>query len=156
MLILKHDKNEGVFLWLLEQERQKDRTHQLNERLCNIAMQSSNTLPEELFCDEKFQEENDVQLEPEPDELNNLNLLLKEKANLEEESCSLNEQEERLNLQIKMLLEKIVAEKKKKNNEKRETTMQLQARIKALEDQLESLFVDRQPSQSAEEKQRDL
>ncbi len=153
MLILKHDKNEGVFLWLLEQERQKDRTHQLKERLCNTTMQSSNTLPEELFCDEKFQEEKDVQLETESDELNNQDWLLKEKANLEEESCSLDEQKERLNLQIKMLLEKIVAEKKKKNNEKREATMQLQAKIKVLEDQLESLFVDRQPRQSEEEKQ---
>ncbi len=153
MLILAHDKNDGVFLWLLEQERQRDRTHQLKEKLCNITMQSSNTLHEEIFCDEKFQEEKDVQLEPEPDEPNNLDWVLKEKANLEEESCSLDEQKERLNLQIKMLLEKIVEEKKKKNNEKREAIMQLQGRIKVLEDQLENLFVDRQPRQSEEEKQ---
>lgn len=144
MLILKHDKNEGVFLWLLEQERQKDRAYQLKERLCDTTIKSSNTLPEELFYNEKIQEEKDVQLESsESDELNNLECLLKEKANLEEESRYLDKQQERLNLQTKMLLEKIVEDKKKKNNENQEAIVQLRARIKVLEDELENLFADR-------------
>lgn len=142
MLILRHNRNEGVFLWLLEQERQKDRSYQLKERLCNATMKTSNALPEELFWDEKLQEEKDVQLEIEPHELNNFDLLLKEKANLEEQSCCLDKQQERLNLQIKMLLEKIVEEKKKKNNEKRQEIIQLQTRIKVLEEQFEILLLD--------------
>ncbi len=140
MLRLAHDKNEGIFLWLLEQERQKARTHQLKEIQCKSTMQPPNALPEELFYDERGPEEKDAQLElSELDEQNNLEHLLKEKENLEEQSRCLNEQEERLNMQIKMLLEKIVEKKKKNNSEERETITQLHARIKLLEGQLENL-----------------
>ncbi len=142
MLRLANDKNESIFLWLLEQERQKDRARQLKEIQCDTTMQPPNTLPEEFFYEEKFQEEKNLSsASSELDEPNDFEHLLKEKAKLEEESHCLDEQQDRLNLQIQMLLEKAVEEKKKKNNEERDRIIQLQARIKALEDQLGSLFV---------------
>jgi len=57
---------------------------------------------------------------------------VEEKADLEEESRRLDEEQRQQNLCIKILCEKLVEEIKKKNSQKRQTIDQMQTRIDKL------------------------
>jgi len=74
-----------------------------------------------------------------PQETTDLEQLMKEKSILEAESHQLDEEQEKLNLRVKTLCDKIIQQMERRNNEKRESVSQLKARISALEGQLGTL-----------------
>ena len=134
------DKNEGIYLWLLEQDRQKNRAQALKQTDLNPAVQSQNTSSNSGFNSEEFQ----TQIEKKPSsysESTDFEQLIKEKASLEEEYHRLDEEQQKLNLRIKMLCEETIREMKKKNGEKQQIVNQLQARISGLEDKLDKLVM---------------
>jgi len=68
-----------------------------------------------------------------------LESLMREKADLEEESHHLDVEQKKLNLRAKALYEKIIQEMRSKNTEKQQTLNQLQSKIGNLENQLATL-----------------
>ena len=140
-LSLMGNKNESIFLWMLEQERQKNRSQVLEETTCDpvaISPIGTNDTPKsEKAC----KDENDPSS---PQETTDLEQLMKEKTILEAESHQLDEEQEKLNLRIKTLCDKIIQQMKKGNNEKRKSVSQMQATISTLEAQLGALSGVRQ------------
>ena len=93
-------KNESIFVWILEQERQKNRARVLKENHSNFAVHSSRIHQASFFSNEKSREKEETLLS-----LNGtteLEHLEKEKARLEEESHRLGEEQRRLNLRKQM------------------------------------------------------
>ena len=128
-------KNENINLWLLEEQRRKDRAHAL--------IQASENPEEEIF--EIQEEETADQMEAFPQEEiqtatqkieTDFEQLDKEKELAEKESKNLDKQIEGLNQQAKAICEKIVHELEKRNTEKRQAVKQLQERVSNLEAQL--------------------
>jgi hypothetical protein len=108
------NKNESIFLWMLEQERQKNRTQVLEETRRDLAELPD--APDEPPESEKPHTKEDKPATPE--EGTDLERLMKEKESLESESHRLDEEQEKLNLRVRALCEKIAQQTKKKNSEK--------------------------------------
>jgi len=68
-----------------------------------------------------------------------LESLVREKADLEEESRRLDVEQKKLNLRAKTLYEKLIQEMRRKNTEKQQTLSQLQSKIGNLEKQLANI-----------------
>ena len=102
-------------------------------------MQSSSIQQNSPAIGEKVLE--DKGMPPTPGETNDLELLLREKAGLEEESRRLDEERKRLDLLVRMHLEELAQDTKKKNSEKQKANIDLRARIGMLETQLRELSV---------------
>jgi len=130
------NKNESIFLWMLEQERQKNRTQVLEETRRDLAELPA--APDEPPESEKSHTKEDKPATPK--EATDLERLMKEKQSLESESHRLDEEQEKLSLRARALCEKIIQQTKKKNSEKRQATNQLQNRIDNLEAQLNALL----------------
>lgn len=121
----------------MEQERRKGRAYAPKENDLDSESESS-SFPQELsFSVEKPLGNNDG--ESACSETSDLEYLIEEKANLKEESRCLDEEQEKLNSQIKMICEQIIGEKKKKNREKQQEINKLKASIASLEAQLDTL-----------------
>ena len=130
------NKNESIFLWMLEQERQKNRTHVVEEtNRDSVELPTTADQPPESEKPHKKEDK-----PPTPKETPDLERLMKEKESLELESRRLDEEQEKLNLRFKALCEKIVQQTKKNNSEKRQAANQLQVRIDSLEAQLKALL----------------
>lgn len=134
-------KNESVFLWMLEQERQKSRAQALEETACDPVIILPTDTKDTPESKKAHKEENKPS---EPRETTDLEQLIKEKAILETESHQLDIEQEKLNLRVKTLYDKIIQQMKRRNNEKRQSVDQLQARISNLEAQLGALSGVRQ------------
>jgi len=146
-----HDKNERITLWLLAQEREKDRarartrlieetTHRSKEHSLD---RSSN--PSVILM--KLHEEEHKQAVP--SETTDLERLMNEKADLEEGSRRLDEEQKQLSLRVRILCEKLVQEMKKWNSEKQQAVNQMRAKIGSLEAQLSSLSVPDTPEKQS-------
>jgi len=128
------DKNEGIYLWLLEKDRQKNRALVYEETVHNSTLQSSGTPQDALFNGEKFKQHEDkpsIQTETA-----DLEQLLKELACLEEELRQLSDEQKQLSMRVKVMCEKLVQEIKKKDGQKQQEVNQLQKRIGKLETHL--------------------
>ncbi len=134
---MKQGKNESVFLWLLEQDRQKKRANLLKEKNRDSEVhfpreqQNSPAIKEKVFEDKRMRLS--------PDDANELELLLKEKAELERDSRHLDQERKRLVLLVRMHLGQLAQEIGKRNNEKRQAIIQLREQIGKLETQLGGL-----------------
>jgi hypothetical protein len=131
---LGQGKDDSVFLWLLEQERQNNRERALRETNRNSVVQSPG-----IPCSPPAIRENDHEdegVQSPSGEKTDLELLFKEKAGLEEESRLLDEEQKRLNLRVKTLIGKLVQETKKRNSEKQQEIIHLREQIGGLENQL--------------------
>ena len=131
------DKNEGIFLWLLEQDRKRSRALALEQTARDSAVQLSHGPADFFFESEEPTKDGHKALMP--SEPADLERLLKEKAYLEEESRCLDEKQKQLNLRAKVLWEKIVQEARRKNRKKQQAVNQLKKRIGELETQLQGI-----------------
>ena len=136
---LVQEKNESVFLCPLEQDNQKNRKNTIEEINLDSIVQSSSIQQNSPAIGEKVLE--DKGMPPTPGETNDLELLLREKAGLEEESRRLDEEQQRLDLLVRMHLEELALETKKRNGEKQKAIIDLRARVGMLETQLRGLSV---------------
>ena len=125
------DKNEGIFLWILEQDRKQNQARAQAEAVRKSTEPAPNAAIDTLFASQKPNEDENEQ--PTFSEDSDLEKLLKEKTSLEEESRNLDEIRKKLNQQAKMLSEKLVQEIKRKNGRKKTIVNELQARIGKLE-----------------------
>jgi hypothetical protein len=149
-----HDKNEPISLWLLEQDRQKNRTRLLRETKRNLVPQSPNTQDRPCFvCDEFRQDEEKL---PIPSETAEYEQLMKKKAVLEEQSRFLDEKQKKLDLHAKMLCRKIIQEIKKRNAEKQQTVSRLRERIEKIEAQLGLASSIQETKEKNNKKQQDI
>jgi flagellar motility protein MotE (MotC chaperone) len=130
-------KNENIFLWILEQERQKNRARELKENHYNFPVHSSSFQQADFFNNEEAQENEEIlsMLNGTPE----LEHLEKDTARLEEESQCLSEEQRRLNVRIKKLTRMLIQELRRRNAEKHHRINQLKARIRRLEKQFEEL-----------------
>jgi hypothetical protein len=127
------DKNESIFLWLLEEDRKKNRTRVLKEAYERSAPRSQNTAPYSSFSyDEKCRNENRQASTGTAD----LEQLMKEKVELETESTRLDEQEKKLEVRARTLCERVIREIRKSNLEKQRAVNQLRERIERMETRL--------------------
>jgi hypothetical protein len=129
-----HDKNEPISLWLLEQDRQKNRARLLRETERTLVAQSPNTQDRLSFFYDGFRQ--DEEKLPIPIETSEYEQLMKKKAALEEQSRFLDEKQKQLYLHAKMLCRKIIQEIKKRNAEKQQTVTRLIDRVEKFEAQL--------------------
>jgi thymidylate synthase len=130
-------KNESIFLWILEQERQKNRTRVLKENHSTFAVHSSSIQQASFFNNEKSQKNEETLATL--NGTNELEHLEKEKVRLEEESHRLSEEQRRLNRRIKKLTRMLIQELRKRNDKKHQAINQLKTRIHKLETQFTEL-----------------
>ena len=131
-----HNKNEGVYLWLLEQDRQRNRSRLLKETNPASASVPSSIALNSYFNVEKTPEEG---CKPSKSiETTGFGHFMQERASLEKESHRLIEERKKLNLRVKIALA-LVEEMKRINDEKFKALEQLQTRIDELEAQLVEL-----------------
>jgi hypothetical protein len=133
------EKNENVFICPIREDSQKNRANLLEEIACASIVHSPSAQQNSPSICEKIHDDKGVQ--PTPGDTNDLELLLKEKAGLEEESRRLDEERKRLDLLVRMHLEELAQETKKRNCEKQKANMDLRARVDILETQLRGLSV---------------
>ena len=144
------EKNESVFICSIEQDSQKNRANIFEEITRDSILHSPSAQQNSLAICEKILEDKGVQ--PTPGDTNDLELLLKEKAGLEEESRRLDEERKRLDLLVRMHLEELAQDTKKRNCEKQKANMDLRARVDMLETQLRELSVLETSGESIAEK----
>ena len=133
------EKNESVFICSIEQDSQKNRANIFEEITRDSIVHSPIAQQNSPAICEKILEDKDMR--PTPSDTNDLELLLREKAGLEEESRRLDEERKRLDLLVRMHLEELAQETKKRNCEKQKANIDLRARIGMLETQLRELSV---------------
>jgi len=150
------DKNEGIYLWLLEQDRQKNRAYALKVTDESPTLHFQSTQDNSRTNTEKSSE--DLNEQSPLSENIGLDELIEEKADLEEESRRLDEEQRHQSLRIKILCEKLVQEIKKKNSQKRQTIDQMHTRIDKLETRLKEIsnFESREENDTLEAFQEKL
>ncbi len=110
-------KNENINLWLLEEERRKDRERTLAQTDKTAEVQVLDAADEPEDSEETPKEESKpLTLSGESKGFEQLD---KEKEALEEESQRLDEETEKLNLRAKALFQKIIQETEKRNAKKK-------------------------------------
>lgn len=135
VLIGMNNNNESIHLWILEQDRQKNRELTLEQHKARHS--SSDELPHipgHLLRGSQEMKQK-VNNQSSNSEIENLYNLVKEKEALEEESKRLDKEKEHLINQAKLLLEKVIQDLKKKNSEKQEEVDELKTRFCNLENQ---------------------
>lgn len=133
------EKSENVFICPLGQDSQKDLGITIGQINCDSKTLSSLTQQKFVAILEKSLENEDKRSEP--GETNDLELMLKEKASLEEESRRLDEEGKRLEVLVRIHIEELAQETKKRNCEKQKANMDLRARVDMLETQLRELSI---------------
>lgn len=128
------EKNERVFLWLLEQERQKDCMRQKEQNSEHTLVDWRSRLDESWYMNEKRDEIEDIPVMP--CETADIDRLLKNKSELEEEWFLLNAAEQRLRNKRIIMTKLLVCGLKQMNNQKREKIAELKATINILTRQL--------------------
>jgi chromosome segregation ATPase len=126
-----HEKNENVFLWLLEQNRQKSRAHVLQENKRNLSAQPPIIFHNPLFNGATSQKDDNKR--PAFVTTRDLEQLMKEKTGLENELHSLEEKQRKLDLRARVLCAKVIQETRKRNSEKRQVVNQLRERFARIE-----------------------
>lgn len=144
------EKNENVFICPLGQDSQKDLGITIEQINCDSKTLSSLTQQNFPAILEKSLENEGKRSEP--GETNVLELMLKEKARLEEESRRLDEEGKRLEVIVRIHIEKLAQETKKRNCEKQKANMDLRARVDMLETQIRELSILETPGESIAEK----
>ncbi len=133
-----NDKDDGIFLWMLEQDRQRNKDRVLNKVSVESEEQLSSAARELIFSARNSEPEISKSL---PDDADDLAQLLGEQADLKEESLRLDEEEKELSLRARALSEKVMQEITRRNDEKRKEISQLQAKINNMELMLGELSV---------------
>ncbi len=133
-----NDKDDGIFLWMLEQDRQRNKDRVLNKEFVESKEQLSSAARELIFSARNSETET---VQSTPHETDDLAELLGEKADLEKESLRLDEEERELSLRARALSEKVMQEITRRNDEKRKKISQLQAKINKMELTLGELSV---------------
>jgi chromosome segregation ATPase len=151
---MAHNKNESVFLWMLEQDRQKNRVAK-GEELGHNSPVPSLSIPSSSYGIREEIRENQG-LQSIVCETSDLERLLREKESLEEEARCLDEDVKRLNLRERALLEQLVQETRKRNEEKKRAVLQLQEQLGGLEDRLGLGELVQKTEKSNSEKQREI
>jgi hypothetical protein len=149
-----HDKNERVFLWLLEQDRQKNRIRILRETERNLVAQEPDAPDRSWFDGNKFDQ--DEERRPILSENAEYEQLMEKKAVLEEQSRFLDEKQKQLDLHAKMLCGKIIQEIKKRNNERQQKVSCLREKIEQMEAQLELVSSIRETKEKNCEKHQEI
>ncbi len=131
-----HDKNEGIYLWMLEQDRQKNRVHAL-EQTSNSTSQLTKAAHDLIF-NNKASSENEKEQSP---VRNNADLeqLLNKIASLEEESRNLDKEQKQVDLRIRILCQNLIEELEKRDSQKQQAIRQLRERIGTMETQFQEL-----------------
>ena len=132
------EKNDGIFLWMLEQNRQRSKHPAFKEETVQSEEQLSSATRELIFAARNSEQEIRQSL---PDEPDGLEQLLREQADLNKEFLRLDKEEKELSLRVKELSEKVVQEIRKRNDSKRSQISQLQAKISKMELALGELSV---------------
>ncbi len=125
-----NEKDDGIFLWMLEQDRQRNKDRVLNRELVESEEQLSSAA-RELISSARNSEREIGQSTPH--ETDDLAQLLSEQADLEEESLKLDGEERELSLRARALSERLLQEISRRNDEKRRQISQLQAKISMME-----------------------
>ena len=128
------DKNESIFLWLLEEDRKKNRAGTPKETCEYSALQSQSTAHSSRFNHAENCEDKNRQITY--TENTDLEQLMKEKTNLEIESHRLDEQQKELDTRARTLCESVIKETKKRNLSKQHAVNQLRERIGSMEARL--------------------
>lgn len=119
------DKNEGIFLWLLEQDRQANRVRSSKERTSKSMEQLSSATRSLILNSESSQEHKDKR--PQASETANFEHLIEEKASLEGELHRLYEEQKRVHVRLKTVCA-LVQELKKRNGEEKQEVNQGQTK----------------------------
>jgi FtsZ-binding cell division protein ZapB len=120
------EKNEEIHLWMLEQERKKNKARLLREN--------------GLAADEPHETSQSHYLtDGEIDIMSGIEQLENEKLSLENETKSLENEQKQLMQRLKTLYQTAIEELKTKNDTIRETNNELQVRLDTLEESLDSL-----------------
>ena len=119
------EKNEEIHLWLLDQERKKDRARSLKQK-CNATEETKEFIHDKYFGNGEF------------DFMTEIENLEKEKVSLENETQSLETEQQQLMQKIKGYYQKTIEDLKIKNNAIREANNKLQERLDSLEESQES------------------
>ena len=138
-------KNENINLWLLEEERRKDRERTLTQAGDSAEVQVLSDADEPSRGEENPAEES--KLLSLSKEAIGFERLDKEKEALEEESQRLDREIEKLSLKAKALSQKMIQEMERNNKEKRKAVSQLQEEISRLEAQLTTPSTHNSPEQ---------
>jgi hypothetical protein len=138
--ILGREKNEGIFLWLLEQDRQKNRI--LSRRKSGLnqeALQLNVPQTSQVTWQVNFEKEK----QPTLNKKNFLEQAMMQKTPLEEESNQVEKEQEKLNLQIITICKELIIKMKKNNSQKQKEINQLKKVISCLQEELDKLtFTD--------------
>jgi chromosome segregation ATPase len=151
---MAHNKNESVFLWMLEQDRQKNRVAKGEELGHNSPVPSLSIPSSSYGIREEIRENKGLQSIV--CEKSDLKRLLEEKESLEEEARCLDEDVKRLSLRERTLLEQLVQETRKRNEEKKRAVLQLQEQLGGLEDRLGLGELVQKTEKSNSEKQQEI
>jgi seryl-tRNA synthetase len=120
------EKNEEIHLWILEQERKKNKARLLREN--SLAAED----PHEIL-------QGNYLIDEEIDAMSEIKQLENEKTSLENETTNLKNDQKQLMQRLKTLYQRAIKELKTKNDTIRETNNELQARLDTLEEALDSL-----------------
>ncbi len=146
------EKNESVFVCPLGQDSQKNLANTIEQINCDLKALPTITQQNSLPILEKSLENEGMRAEP--SEANDLELLLKDKASLEEESRRLDVEEKRLDLLVRIHIDEFAKETKKRNSEKKHAIIQLREQIGRLEAQLGLEESVEEPKMMNDEKQK--
>ena len=130
------DKNKEIHLWLLEQEREKNRARSIQIRR-NSVVPSPSTTFESLANPEKVCKD-ETTLSP-SEKTNDVGHLLTVKSKLEELSERTNEHQEKLKLQERQLLEDSIQLRKERIGENLQEINLLLSKIDRLKTQVDLL-----------------
>lgn len=146
------DKNERIFLWLLEEDRRKSRARAL--KVCERSSQQSQGTEQYTWqsCDEFPGIENGEKTV----ENTELKQLMKEKVNLETESLRLDEEINKLDSSARILCERVIKQIKKKNTQKQYVTNQLRENIETMETLLEIENAIQETKEDNDKKQQEI
>ena len=120
------EKNEEIHLWMLEQERKKNKARLFNEN--GLATDETHETPQSHYL-----------IDGEIDIMSEIEHLENEKLSLENETKNLKNEQKQLMQRLKTLYQTAIEELKTKNDTIRETNNDLQARLDTLEESIDSL-----------------
>ena len=120
------EKNEEIHLWMLEQQRSKDKARLLREN--GLAAEESHETPQSHYF-----------IDGEINTMSEIEQFENEKLALENETKDLKNEQKQLMQRLKTLYQTAIEELKTKNDTIRKTNNELQARLGTLEGSIDSL-----------------
>ncbi len=128
------NKNEGVYLWMLDQDRQKNQRYTKDQGKTREPQVNLPNIPEYLLQGNReiIKVENDLESDNNIDEIDQL---LREKEALEEESKRLDEEKNELMLRAKSLLEKEIQDLRNNNSQKQLDLNRIKTKLNNLKTQ---------------------